>query len=180
MAILDSLNRIFLSPIQAIPIKHLNHWPDHWPINGPKLRSRFYVSLLTAIFCLFSWLVLPAASFAAEIGSSTTQSTAQSAAQSAIETLSERADIAADKVDQFAQAYLQVLELLSDREPELPAAETSAEALKIQQSIEAEAIERIEGSGLSMAEYMKMLGLASQDEAFRDKVLSRLDESLQE
>lgn len=58
------------------------------------------------------------------------------------------ADIPADKVDQFAGAYLKVLQLLSDREPELPAAETSAEALKVQQSIESEAIALIEDSGL--------------------------------
>ena len=98
----------------------------------------------------------------------------------AIAPLTDSADIAADKVDQFAQAYLQVLKLLSDREPELPAAETSAEAQKVQQSIEAEAIELIKGSGLAMSEYMKMLSLASQNEAFRDKVLGRMDESLQE
>ncbi len=94
--------------------------------------------------------------------------------------LSDSADIAADKVDQFAQAYLQVLQLLSDREPELPAAETSAEALKIEQSIEAEAVELIKSSGLTLPEYMQLLGLASQDAAFRDKVLGRMDESLEE
>jgi len=88
------------------------------------------------------------------------------------------ADIAADKVDQFADAYLQVLQLLSDREPELPAAETSAEALKIQQSIEADAVALIKASGLTMPEYMQILGLASQDAGFRDKVLGRMDESM--
>ncbi len=164
MTILDSLNRIFLSQKQVIPFC--------WLANRPKIRSKLCAFLVIAIFCLGGWLTLPAASFADAIASST--------AESAIESMSERADIAADKVDQFAQAYLQVLKLLSDREPELPAAETSAEALKIQQSIEAEAVKRIEDSGLSMAEYMKMLSLASQDEAFSDKVLSRLDESLQE
>ena len=97
-----------------------------------------------------------------------------------IQPRSDSAEIAADKVDQFAQAYLQVLQVLSDRESELPAAETSAEALKVQQSIEAEAVERIESSGLTLPEYMQILGLASQDTDFRDKVLSRMDESLQE
>ncbi|MEM9088961.1 MAG: DUF4168 domain-containing protein [Cyanobacteria bacterium P01_F01_bin.53] len=89
-------------------------------------------------------------------------------------------DIPAEKVDRFAAAYLQVLQLLSDRESELPAAETSAEALKIQQSIEADAIALIKESGLTMPEYMEILNLASQDETFRDKVLGRLDESLTE
>jgi hypothetical protein len=134
-----------------------------------RLHTILLTTLLCLTFCLIGLLTLPALSLAD--GAPTAESIAP---------LSEHADIAANKVDQFAQAYLQVLELLSDREPELPAAETSAEALKIQQSIEAEAVKQIESSGLTMAEYMKMLGLASQDEAFRDKVLSRLDESLQE
>jgi hypothetical protein len=168
MTILDSLNRIFLSQRLAIPFR----WLTSLPIKLRKLGTRLPILLVTVIFCLLGSLLLPAISYADAIGSLT--------AESAIETMSERADIAADKVDQFAQAYLQVLKLLSDREPELPAAETSAEALKIQQSIETEAVKRIEDSGLTMAEYMKMLSLASQDEAFRDKVLSRLDESLQE
>jgi hypothetical protein len=169
MANFDSLNRMFLSQRQVNGQKRRSPWQDS--------PSRLYATLLTAIlcftfclaFCLVSLLMLPAVSLA------DSAPTAESMAP-----LSEHADIAASKVDQFAQAYLQVLELLSDREPELPAAETSAEALKIQQSIEADAVKQIENSGLTMAEYMKMLGLASQDEAFRDKVLSRLDESLQE
>ena len=97
-----------------------------------------------------------------------------------IQSLPESTDIPADKVDQFAGAYLKVLRLLSDREPELPAAETSAEALKVQQSIEAEAVALIEDSGLTMPEYMQILSLASQDVAFRDKVLGRMDESVED
>jgi len=89
-------------------------------------------------------------------------------------------DIAADKVDSFATAYLQVLQLLSDREPDLSATETSAEAQKIQQSIEAEAVAIIKASGLSMPEYMEILGLASQDDTFRDKILGSMDEALEE
>lgn len=91
----------------------------------------------------------------------------------------ENTDIAADKVDNFAKAYLQILKLLSDRESELPAAETNAEAMKIQQSIEADAIKIITDSGLSMPEYMQILTLASQDATFRSKVLGRMDESLE-
>ncbi|MGB5915245.1 MAG: DUF4168 domain-containing protein, partial [Phormidesmis sp.] len=86
----------------------------------------------------------------------------------------------AEKVDQFAQAYLQVLKLLSDRESEIPAAETSAEALKIEQAIEADAIKIIQDSGLTAPEYMQILRLASQDSAFQDKVLGRMDESAED
>ncbi|MEL7359077.1 MAG: DUF4168 domain-containing protein [Cyanobacteria bacterium J06560_6] len=90
------------------------------------------------------------------------------------------ADVAAEKLDQFAQAYLQVLQLLSDRESEIPAAETNAEAIKVEKSIEAEAIAIIQDSGLSLPEYMQILGLASQDEAFQDQLLGRIDESGEE
>jgi hypothetical protein len=95
-----------------------------------------------------------------------------------VSALADSADIAADKVDQFAKAYLQVLKLLSDRELELPAAETEAEAYKVEESIEAEAVELITSSGLSLSEYMQILGLASQDVTFRERVLGRMDESL--
>ena len=96
------------------------------------------------------------------------------------QSLVDSADIPSEKIDHFAQAYLQVLQLLSDREPELPAAETSAEAAKIQQSIEADAIKIIERNELTLPEYMDILSLASQDEAFQDKVLGRMDESTED
>lgn len=125
--------------------------------------------------CLASLFGLPALSFADNLS----DSAAVEAAPPFSGAMVDSADIPADKVDQFAGAYLKVLQLLSDREPELPAAETSAEALKVQQSIEAEAIALIKDSGLTMSEYMQILGLASQDATFRDKVLGRMDESMQ-
>ena len=94
--------------------------------------------------------------------------------------LADGSEIAVEKIDQFAQAYLQVLQLLSDREPELPAAESSAEALKIQQSIESEAISLIQSTGLTVPEYMQILSLVSQDEALQDKVLGRMDDTAEE
>lgn len=136
--------------------------------------SRFLSCVLAAVLALTGLLSFPALSFA------DTSSTAAAieAAQSLTVAPADSADIAADKVDQFSAAYLKVLQLLSDREPELPAAETSAEALKVQQSIEAEAVALIKESGLTMPEYMQILGLASQDASFRDKVLGRMDESM--
>ncbi len=100
------------------------------------------------------------------------------AAQAPItQAFSPQADVAAEKVDQFAQAYLQVLQLLSDRESEIPTAKTTAEALKIEQSIETDAVNIIQSSGLTMPEYMQILGLASQDAALQAKVLSKMDKS---
>ena len=137
--------------------------------------SRLLSCVLVAVLCLTSLLSFPALSFA----DTSSTSVAIEAAQALTGSPADSTDIAADKVDQFAAAYLKVLQLLSDREPELPAAETSAEALKVQQSIEAEAVALIKSSGLTMPEYMQILGLASQDASFRDKVLGRMDESME-
>lgn len=163
MTNIDSLNRMFLFLINI------------FSINWRQLRIRFcpvFCSVLLAVSLCFTGLTAFPAVVLAE-GASLLPA-------EVIAPPAEGADIAADKVDQFAQAYLQVLKLLSEREPELPVAETSAEALKVQQSIEAEAVELIEGSGLAMSEYMKILSLASQDEAFRAKVFGKMDESVQE
>ncbi len=160
MSNLDTLNRMFANQMRSLEIR----------------LKRAQALVIASAFCLVSgWvgaIALPSASFASDIAPPT--------AIEQMAPLSDGADIAADKVDQFAIAYLQVLKLLSDREPELPAAETSAEAVKVQQAIEADAVKLIESSGLTMPEYMQMLGLASQDTTFRDKVLSRMDASIEE
>ena len=160
MSNIGTLNRMFANQMHRLAIR----------------LKRAQVFLIAGALCLVSGLTgaiaFPTVVFASNIASP--------AAIEQIAPLAEGADIAADKVDQFAIAYLQVLKLLSDREPELPAAETSAEAVKVQQAIEADAVKLIESSGLTMPEYMKMLGLASQDATFRDKVLSRIDASIEE
>lgn len=146
----------------------------------PSVFSRFLSSfsqrIVRPLLGLFLGLAialfgLTSASFA--VSTPLVQAVPAEAGQSLIE----GADIAAEKIDQFAQAYLQVLQLLGDREAEISAAETTDEALKIEQSIESDAVRIIQDSGLFMPEYMKILGLASQDAAFQDKVLGRMDES---
>lgn len=137
------------------------------------------VFCITTAFCLATITLFPSPTFAATTPIAQT-STAPVTANPATAPQPNSDNIAAGKVDSFATAYLQVLQLLSDREPELPAAETSAEAQKIQQSIEAEAVALIKASGLSMPEYMEILGLASQDATFRDKILGRMDEAIEE
>lgn len=137
------------------------------------LFSRWLSWAIALTLCLTSFSVATPPAFADAASSAALEATQP------LSTLADSADIPADKVDQFAAAYLQVLQVLSDREPELPAAETSAESLKVQQSIEDEAIAAIQESGLTMPEYMQILGLASQDAGFRDKVLGRMDESMQ-
>ena len=119
---------------------------------------------------------LAAPTLAAPLSSGASSPT-QAIETDSIRLTADSSDIAAEKVDQFAQAYQQVLQLLSDREPELPASATTAEALKVEQSIEAAAVAIIEQTGLTMPEYMQILSLASQDEAFQDKILATMDEA---
>lgn len=163
MANLRTLNRMFLNGL-------LCSFDTLW---------RRAMALLVAIAIgLISYSAAPPPLHAASMtgGSMTEASTMEAPAPA----LDDSADVPSEQIDHFAQAYLQVLQLLSDREPELPAAETSAEAQKIQQSIEADAIKIIERNGLSLPEYMNILGLASQDESFQDKVLGRMDESVED
>ncbi len=161
---IDTLNRMFASQIRRLEVK--------WRNCMRRVQVFVLVSAVCTISGLMGAIAFPSISFADD---TRLQPTVENIAP-----LTDGSDIAADKVDQFALAYLQVLKLLSDREPELPAAETSAEAVKVQQAIEADAVRLIEGSGLTMPEYMQMLGLASQDTTFRDKVLSRMNASIEE
>ncbi len=87
--------------------------------------------------------------------------------------LATNSSIAPAKLDQFAQAYLQVLKLLSDRQSELPDDETTPTALDIQRSIEDDTIRIIQGSGLTLLEYMQILEMANQDETFQRQIFDR-------
>lgn len=188
MTNIESLNRIFRFQTKAQTDAQTDIGSRRWP----RLYTRLLSTLLVGFFGLASWLTMPAVSLADGMGIVPPEISI-STSISALTADADRA-VATEKVDQFAQAYLQVLELLSDRPPEDSEVESSAEALNAQQSIpaktleaktqepedlEAEAIELIESSGLTMSEYIEMLSLASEDEAFRDQVLSRMNESLQ-
>jgi hypothetical protein len=85
-------------------------------------------------------------------------------------------DIPSEKVDQFVAAYLDVVQLIDERGEALQRAETEAESLRIQQSIQAEAFQLIEERGLTRQDYWQLLGLANTDPEFRDRVLAQLEE----
>jgi hypothetical protein len=89
-------------------------------------------------------------------------------------------DISAEKVSLFVQSYLQVLDLIEQREGELQAAETDTESRQIQQDMEAEAINLIENTGLNLQEYLQLLGLANSDAEFGERVASQLQETLEQ
>lgn len=87
--------------------------------------------------------------------------------------------IPSEKVSQFVRAYLQVLELVENRQPELRSAETSIESQRIEGEIEAEAREMIEKAGLTKPEYLQLLTLANIDPEFGERIAAGLEEASQ-
>ncbi|MGP1387505.1 MAG: DUF4168 domain-containing protein [Thainema sp.] len=85
-------------------------------------------------------------------------------------------DISSEKISQFVQAYVQVVELIDQREAELQQAETESESLRIQHDIVAEAFSQIEETGLSQQEYLQLLGLANIDPEFGERIATQLEE----
>ncbi|MEO0457315.1 MAG: DUF4168 domain-containing protein [Cyanobacteria bacterium P01_A01_bin.114] len=98
-----------------------------------------------------------------------TQTTSQSPPQTT--------DIPSEKISQFAQAYIQVVGLINERGRELQQAETEAESLQIEQSIQSEAFRLMREHDLQVAEYLQLLGLANQDDDFRDRILAEIEET---
>jgi hypothetical protein len=86
-------------------------------------------------------------------------------------------DISSEKVNQFVQAYLQVLQLLEQREADLQGAPTPLEALQIEREIEQEALSTIETTGLTRQEYLQLLSLANVDREFGERIAAQLQES---
>ena len=86
--------------------------------------------------------------------------------------------ISPEKVNQFIHAYLQVTNLIEQREGELQAAETDSESERIQQDIEAQAIGLIESKSLTLQEYLQLLGLANLDPDFSDRIALQLQEAI--
>jgi len=154
-----SLNRIFFSRLNNLP----------WLVQLARTRLVVFLPKLCLVLLLgvSALLSLPSSSLssplaAVEVGA--TGIDAQPATSSSI---------APAKLDQFAQAYLQVLKLLSDRQAELPDDETTRAALDIQKSIEDDTIRIIQGSGLTLPEYMQILEMANQDETFQRQIFDR-------
>lgn len=85
--------------------------------------------------------------------------------------------IPSEKVNKFVQAYLQVWQLISQRQGELQAAETELESLRIEQDVEAKASAIITQSGLTKQEYLQLLGLANVDPEFGERVAMQLQEA---
>ncbi len=157
-----SLNRIFFSQMNNLP-----RFARSTRISfGISLLS-FFLALLLGVSAI---LTFPVNSFAEPLVAIDAVAGDTATTETGVRSAKGRSDISPDKLEQFAQAYFQVLQLLSDRQAELPEDETSPAALEIQQSIEADTISLIQGSGLTLPEYMQILEMASQDETFQRKI----------
>jgi hypothetical protein len=84
--------------------------------------------------------------------------------------------ISSEKLSQFTQAYLKVVDLIERREGELQAAETELESERMQTEIEAAALKEIEAVGLTLQEYLQLLGFANIDAEFGERVTAQLQE----
>lgn len=85
--------------------------------------------------------------------------------------------ISSEKISQFVQAYLKVVSLIEQREGELQAAETESESVQMQQAVQAEALDVIKAEGLTLQEYLQLLGLANIDPEFGERVAAQLQEA---
>lgn len=86
-------------------------------------------------------------------------------------------DISAEKISQFVQVYLQVLQLIEHRENDLQSAELEPESQQIQREIEAQALDLIQASGLTLQEYLQLLSLTNIDPEFGERVAAQLQEA---
>jgi hypothetical protein len=155
-----SLNRIFFSQLNNLPC----------------LVQRARASLVVFLpkLCLVLLLSISALLSFSSSSISSPLATVEMGATGLDAQLATSNSIAPAKLDQFAQAYLQVLKLLGDRQSELPDDETTPTTLDIQRSIEDDTIRIIQGSGLTLPEYMQILEMANQDETFQRQIFDRL------
>lgn len=139
-----------------------------------------YRSMLCACLCL-CFILLGSLGIAVEGAIADTPAAVNAApvTESSGATTVQADDISSEKVSQFVSAYLQVLALLDQREGDLQAAETQVESVRLQQEIEAEALALIDTAGLTLQEYLQLLGLANTDPDFGERVATQLQESAQ-
>lgn len=85
--------------------------------------------------------------------------------------------IPAEKVSQFVEAYLQVLDLIEGQQPQLQATETELEYRRKQEEIQGKALAIIKQVGLTQQEYLQLLNLANIDPEFGERVATQLQEA---
>jgi hypothetical protein len=85
--------------------------------------------------------------------------------------------IPSEKVNQFVQAYLQVLELINRRQGELLSAETKIASDRLEREIESQALQLIKQTGLTQQEYLQLLSLANIDPEFGERIAASVQEA---
>ncbi|MEB3336246.1 MAG: DUF4168 domain-containing protein [Leptolyngbyaceae bacterium] len=85
-------------------------------------------------------------------------------------------NISDEKVSQFVNAYLQVVDLVERREGELQGSETDSESFQIEREIETAAFAIIEKAGLTRQEYLQLLSLANTEPEFGERIADQLQE----
>lgn len=88
-------------------------------------------------------------------------------------------NIPTEKISQFVNAYLKVVELIERREGELQSSETESESAQLEQEIETEAFTLIEQAGLTRQEYLQLLSLANTEPEFGERIADQLQEATQ-
>lgn len=129
-----------------------------------KSLKKLLLSLLIPFFCL--WLSPASWADSTELPTAIIEQAAPSGVSANA--------ISSEKISQFVQAYLQVIELIDRREGELQGAETESDSLRIKQEIETGAMSLIETEGLTFQEYLQLLTLANVDPEFSDRIVAQL------
>ncbi len=119
--------------------------------------------LITIAISLLTWLLLNQASLSEELLPQPAILPSQAGGYTAEMPLNYQSsprlsssDISLEKVNQFVQAYLQVLRLIEQHEDELQGAETEPEAQQIERQIEIDALAVIKSAGLTRQEYLQL------------------------
>jgi hypothetical protein len=140
---------------------------------------KLWLRLLVLLFVLLLWVVPARSAFAA--GQPDSNLTSNPTVETEPSLLGQSLDadaISAEKISQFVHAYLQVLQLIEQRENELQGAEMESESQQIEREIEAQAIDLIQASGLTLQEYLQLLSLTNIDPEFGERVAAQLQEAI--
>jgi Domain of unknown function (DUF4168) len=139
-----------------------------WRKHGPGLYQAVAIALICSI--TWGWSFIAWAASPTPLPAELDTNTAKSSTLSAV-------DISSEKVSQFMQAYLQVLNLIDQREGALQSVPTRSEAQQLEREIQAEALKLIEASGLTWQEYLQLLSLANIDPEFGERIAAQLQEA---
>jgi Domain of unknown function (DUF4168) len=140
-------------------------------MNLSNLCRNLVFACVATFFCLSLWLSYPTMGWA-DPAPSTGPSTTSTLTEGSAETT----DIASNKISQFSRAYVAVVDLITAHENDLQKAETATESSQIEKLIQSEALEAIQSNGLTLPEYLQLVGLANRDSEFREQILAAMEE----